>query len=285
MFQPPPIRNILVPTDFSDDAELAFAHALRLALALEAQLDILHVEPGNVESDWHWAPRVLDTLKRWGHREAEVSATGVAAYGIRVRRTMASGVAADAAILEEIAASHADLVVLATHGRAGLERWLQPSVSEAVLRRRPVPVLLIPAGSKGFVDLASGEASLHRVLVPIDETPNPAPAFDGAIAFLRGLAGGEAQLATLHVGTGNPHVDLLEAPPGWDVFHWNASGPVVDGILGVASTWHPDLIVAVTEGRRGFLDALRGSTVERLVAAAATPVLVVPADWGARDSS
>jgi nucleotide-binding universal stress UspA family protein len=69
------------------------------------------------------------------------------------------------------------------------------------------------------------------------------------------------------------------------VFHWNASGSVEAGILDVAQTWSASLIVAVSEGRRDYFDQLRGSTMERLVASAKTPVLVVPADWGAHDAS
>lgn len=283
MFKPPAIRNILIPTDFSREAEIAFAHALRLTLALKADLDVLHVEGEHTPPDWSLAPLVVGMLSRWEFLDPAAGRDDVAALGIRAHRSIARGVRPEVAILEEISRSHADLVVLATHGRVGLDRWRHPSVSEAVLRLRPVPVLLIPAGCLGFVDVATGDVNLKRVLVPIDHTPNPGPGFDAAVAILKALGSEDAQIATFHVGAGHPEVELLRPAPGWKIHHWNAEGGVVDSILDVATTWTANLIVAVSEGRRNFFDELLGSTVDRLVAASRTPVLVVPADWGSRD--
>lgn len=285
MFHPPAIRNILVPTDFSSDSDVALAHALRLTLAFKGELDLLHVEPDNDTTDWTWAPHIVETLCRWGYLDRAAAPHDLASLGIRARQTLTTGVAPAQAILEEIAASHADLVVLATHGRAGLERLLQPSVTNAVLRRRPVPILLLPAGCRGFVDVQTGELTMSRVLVPIAATPNPAPAFDAAVQILRALQDGEAQIATLHVGAGHPEAELMRPDPGWRVFHWNATGGVVDNIVDVATTWTASMVVAVSEGRRNYLDELRGSTVERLVERSKTPVLIVPADWGSTDVS
>jgi hypothetical protein len=61
---------------------------------------------------------------------------------------------------------------------------------------------------------------------------------------------------------------------------WRAEGGVVDNIIHTASTWSADLVVCVTEGRRGLLDAIRGSTVERLLRDAPAPLLIVPHEWG-----
>ena len=48
------------------------------------------------------------------------------------------------AIVREAGQSNADLIVMTTHGRSGLRRWLLGSVAEKVLRASPVPVLLCP---------------------------------------------------------------------------------------------------------------------------------------------
>jgi nucleotide-binding universal stress UspA family protein len=45
--------------------------------------------------------------------------------------------------LDHAAASHADLIVMSTHGRSGMERWLLGSVAERVMRGAKAPVLLI----------------------------------------------------------------------------------------------------------------------------------------------
>jgi nucleotide-binding universal stress UspA family protein len=55
------------------------------------------------------------------------------------------------------------------------------------------------------------------------------------------------------------------------------NGDVVETIAREADLWNADLIVFTTEGHRDFLDALRGSTTERVLRAAHCPVLAVPA--------
>jgi nucleotide-binding universal stress UspA family protein len=54
-------------------------------------------------------------------------------------------------------------------------------------------------------------------------------------------------------------------------------GAPVETILREATLWQPDLIVLTTQGHRDFLDALRGSTTERVLRGAHCPVLAVPA--------
>ena len=58
---------------------------------------------------------------------------------------------------------------------------------------------------------------------------------------------------------------------------------IVEGILRAAEVGPADLLVLTTQGRRGFLDALRGSTTERVVRGARCPVLAVPAVEPAND--
>ena len=58
----------------------------------------------------------------------------------------------------------AGLVVMTTHGRSGLGRWLYGSVADQVLRRTDVPVLLVPAAG----DRAWAAGTLRQILVPLD---------------------------------------------------------------------------------------------------------------------
>jgi nucleotide-binding universal stress UspA family protein len=277
---PSPIRSILLPTDFSDEALVAFAHALRLALRFKANLDILHVEPHNDQADWHWAPSVLETLRRWNAIPSDATPAALARIGISARRSVAAGIGAEEAILREMAAARADLIVMARHGRSGLDRWLQPSVATPVAVAGAVPVLLIPPRSLGFVDVGQGTGSLQRILVPVDHRPHPGPGYDAACLFARAMGGDQVHLATLHVGPNHPEREMLRGDPGWRVDHWNSDdGPVVDRILEAATTWNPDLVVMVTEGRTSFLDSLTGSTVDRLIPRLNTPLLLVPSGW------
>jgi hypothetical protein len=62
-----PIRSVLHPTDFTDSSELAFAHALKIALSGKTRLYILHADPDvREEIDWSEFPGARRTLARWG---------------------------------------------------------------------------------------------------------------------------------------------------------------------------------------------------------------------------
>ena len=76
-----------------------------------------------------------------------------------------------------------DLVVLATHGRDGLDHWLKGSVAETVFRRSAIPTLFIPPSARGFVDQVTGDLRLRRVLVPVDHSPVPYRAIEAARRF------------------------------------------------------------------------------------------------------
>jgi nucleotide-binding universal stress UspA family protein len=283
MSSTPAFRTILIPTDFSDHSMVAFAHALRLAVALGAELDILHVEANNDQQDWHWGPHVRDTLTRWGYLQPGATDADLARLGVRVRKTVAGGVEAGQAIVDEVSRSHADLVVMATHGRSGIEAWLQPSVTAPVAAKGQVPVLVIPHSHRGFVELETGRPSLNRILVPVDLRPHPAPAFDAAALLALALPSPDLTFATLHVGPGTVETDWIEMQPNWNLLHWSADDGVVVSIKETARTWEADLTVCVTEGRRGVLDMLRGSTVERLLRDPPGPILVVPNEWGTNE--
>ena len=78
-------------------------------------------------------------------RKAElgVIADRLRADGLTVQ-TQAYYDAADTAILAAARQKQADLIVMSTHGRSGLNRWVYGSVADAVLRVAPIPVLLVP---------------------------------------------------------------------------------------------------------------------------------------------
>lgn len=274
------IRNILLPTDFSEDAEVAFHHALKLALALRADLHIFHVEPKNDQTDWRWAPEVVGTLIRWGYLPPGATEADIPSAGIRIHRSMRGGLRPDVAIEEELASVHADLVVMSPHGRRGIERWIQPSVATPVALKGAVPVLLLPPDCKGFVNGQTGQSHLRRVLAPVDTRPHPAPALDAISAVGQALGAVDLEVMAVHFGAGDAEVDLLDPGAGWRVEYSRQSGPVVEGILDLARGWAVDLVVATTEGRQGLVDALRGSTVERLADRVTAPLLVVPGGWG-----
>jgi nucleotide-binding universal stress UspA family protein len=142
-----PFQRILVPTDFSAASEEAWRSAQQLARPLNAELVLLHVfveAPLYSESPFS-AQRVREvyasgrdwvqaTLARWAG-EARAS-------GLTVRTEFRTGVP-----YKEIVAAagegQADLIVVGTHGRGGVERALLGSVADRVIRLAPCPVLSV----------------------------------------------------------------------------------------------------------------------------------------------
>jgi nucleotide-binding universal stress UspA family protein len=85
------------------------------------------------------------------------------------------------------------------------------------------------------------------------------------------------QFRLLHVGGGARRPEVQpNRRDGWQWSYEQRQGDVVGEILAAARERRADLIVLTTRGRHGFLDALRGSTTERLLARADCPLLAVP---------
>src|SRR5207253_6772950 len=108
---------------------------------------------------------------------------GLRKDGLDVEGHFAEGPAADV-IYAQAAASRASLIVMSTHGHGGLGRWLYGSVADEVLRRVPVPVLLVSAVCTPTTWCMDKPA---RVVVPLDGSSLAAealqPARDLAVAL------------------------------------------------------------------------------------------------------
>ena len=145
-------KRILVTLDGSDLSERALQPAFELAEKFEAQVTLLRViavesmELATAGSGSHYL-RLRDMHEERERAEsqaylhaiqAEWRATGVAVV------TRVSFGAAPEMIVQAAEQCKADLIVMSTHGRSGLNRLLYGSVAEAVLRGTQLPLLLIP---------------------------------------------------------------------------------------------------------------------------------------------
>ena len=277
----PPIRSILHATDLTVSSEPAFAHALKIALAGKTKLYLLNADPGSGEEvDWSAFPGVRRTLARWGVLPEGSSTADVGdKLGIHLAKVSAPERDPVRAIVRFVDDHKNDLIVLATHGRDGLPRWLHGSVAEPVAREADTPTLFMPHAARGFVDADSGALHLRNVLIPIDHRPAPQAAVREAQRLCRTRAAREVALHLLHVGEQGdmPGVEV-EATAPFTLTRATRAGEVVDEILAAAAECRADLIAMATAGHQGFLDALRGSTTERVLRHAPCPVLAVPAD-------
>jgi nucleotide-binding universal stress UspA family protein len=161
-----PIKNILVPTDFSEPAGAALEYAKTLAAEFGSRLHLLHVVPEPFSYPWgtelstfslanlltESETGALERLKTLA-KDLSLSAASIdvnASIGRPVEK-----------ILEYIGQHHVDLVVLGTHGRGMVGHLLIGSVAERVVRRSPVPVLTVhstPATRQAGAEHAAGSA-------------------------------------------------------------------------------------------------------------------------------
>jgi universal stress protein A len=139
--------RIMVPTDFSPTSDAALEYARAFAGRLGATIDLVHVfdDPftsgafvgdGTVmmpvqlrESLEHWAREQLER-RHGGHAPVLPGSSVALLMGTPAKR-----------IVEHAAETHADLIVMGTHGRTGLGHLLLGSVAERVVRTAPCPVL------------------------------------------------------------------------------------------------------------------------------------------------
>jgi nucleotide-binding universal stress UspA family protein len=275
---PDPIFRIVHPTDFSPPSQIAFGHALKLALAAGAELDLLHVRPKGGKPDWAEFPGTRQTLHRWGVLPKDSAPAALHESGLRIGKIVAIDRDPARAALEYVGGHATDLVVLATHQRRGIDRWLHKATAESIARESGTMTLFLPRQGRGFVSPDTGGVSLQRILVPVDHTPSPQAAAETVEALVTGLGcpGGTARI--LHVGEERAMPEVWVPDPG--ACRWELSarpGDPVDEIVATATAWAADLIVMTTQGHAGVLDALRGSTTERILRRASCPVLAVPA--------
>ncbi|WP_336022100.1 universal stress protein [Halobellus salinisoli] len=145
--------RVLVPTDGSECADHAIDHALDIAAQYDAELRVLSVIDSRDVS--HSAPaispnQIEKTLRERAESVVEAVAERAEEAGVRVVTAVEAGIPDDV-VVEYAEDSDCDLIVMGTHGRTGLERYLLGSVTERTVRRSSVPVLTVRGvnGEKG----------------------------------------------------------------------------------------------------------------------------------------
>ncbi len=140
-------HRILIPIDGSSCSDAAFAHALKLAKEQGAEVRLVHVidtQALYLSEEGVYVERIAETWRQAGRsllgraaeeaRQAEVKAAGT---------MLEEGIRIPDAIVAESRRWSADLIVMGTHGRHGIDHLLLGSVAEGVVRTASVPVLLI----------------------------------------------------------------------------------------------------------------------------------------------
>lgn len=292
------LERILVPLDFSDASAAALRRALDLAERAGAEIHVLHVAPGpeadfDVPFDELPEPDRAFYRETWRRAERELGAflQRVLTGPVVPKRVLTAGLASHT-ILDYATHEDMDLVVMGTHGRRGIKRVMLGSVTEEVLQRSDLPVLVVPPGT--------GEDTVTHVLAPTDFSVAAEMALPVAVEVAE-LYG--ARLDLLHVLEAVPLLAALTgARTAEQLFpellphaaeRLDAIVQRADGVLGEASVHvaegraaetivdHArdhgvDLIVMAKHGLHGVERVLIGSVTERVCRTASCAVLALP---------
>jgi nucleotide-binding universal stress UspA family protein len=146
------VRRLLVPIDFSDASGVAIDHAKEIALTYGAEIDLLHVVdeptfPAAYGDDLARFP-TEEVLDRVETQLATMARNDIGYEHVQVAARTGSPAGV---ILDYIDEKDIDFVVIASHGRTGLDRMLLGSITERVLRRSPTPVFVVKPTQKSLV--------------------------------------------------------------------------------------------------------------------------------------
>jgi nucleotide-binding universal stress UspA family protein len=142
------LKTILHPTDFSEPSQIALDLACGLASDYGAQLVIIHVMTG---------PPLLRSSSIAGIQN-KLDGLEIPTNGIDVVRRIEEG-NPTAEILRMAQICRADLIVMGSHGRGAVQRWLTGSVAESVMRMAECPVLTLTAHNVCSAKLPAADAA------------------------------------------------------------------------------------------------------------------------------
>jgi nucleotide-binding universal stress UspA family protein len=281
------IKSVLVPLDGSDLAEQALGYALPIAKRHNATLHLVFVIRKDADaSEDDDARQYLSTIAQQ--------------IGYEAKPHVRFGTPADE-IIETGDALEDPLIVMTTHGRTGIGRWIYGSVADKVVHASSAPVLLLRSGAGKL----TGE-SIQRIMAPVDGSAYS----EAALNFAKSMSTiFEAELHIVRVaetaslysslgyetyapGAGQPMSDVVEYMVNETHKYistvtrelkeqgYNVQGAVLEGfageeLIGYERKIEPQLVVMATRGRSGFDRFIFGSVAERILKSGQTPVLMV----------
>jgi nucleotide-binding universal stress UspA family protein len=295
-------RSLLVPLDRSSFAERALPLALSIARRANARLDLVEVhalyaledrtagwvsfEPERDAERKRQEQLYLDATAKWLTSMSLVSTTA----GVLSGSAVLAATVADC-ILERARAGQADLIVMATHGRGPLSRFGNGSVTDELIRRARVPVLLVRASEPAPEIIP--EPALANILILLDGSALAEQVLEPALDLARLM---EARCSLLRVVEsrcaradrvpgGSSEKVQAEAYLGHIAARVREQGVrvrarvvvarhAIEAMLEEAAAQASNLIALATHGRGGLQRLLWGSVADKLIRAAASPVLV-----------
>jgi nucleotide-binding universal stress UspA family protein len=276
------MKTILVPYDFSKEADYALDFAVELAKRTQNKLKLLHV----IELP---SPQSFSTMGEIGSFSSESNQIFMIEL-IEKRKKQLAGLDDEfknqgfvfetkmvfgnpyAGISKEILEINADIVIMGSKGSSGIEEVLIGSNTEKVVRHASCPVITI----KGAIS----PNNIHKVLFASDFNEVPGEVIDRLKAAIATI---DAELHLVKVNTPSmfesSRTSMEKMKAFVEDFEVNAASMQVynstseeEGILEFADDMNADMIAMSTHGRTGFLHLLSGSIAEDVVNAAKRPV-------------
>ena len=278
--------DILVPTDGSKCAQAAVGYAEDLATRYEARVHALCVADSRTLEN---APRADQTKQERAER-AERTCNELSESGVAVEQAVRTDIP-HKAILSYATEQDIDLVVMGTHGRTGVERYLLGSVTEKVVRLSDVPVLTVRAEDESDVTYPYTD-----ILVPTDGSEGAEAAISPAVDIARTYDARVHALSvidTMAMGVdvrSSAILDALEesARSAVETIEEQAARASVSAVETAIQHGYPyrairsyveehdiDLVVMGTHGRSGIERYLLGSVAEKTVRTSPVPVMTV----------
>ncbi|QLH82098.1 universal stress protein [Halosimplex pelagicum] len=283
--------NILIPTDGSDGATVAFNHALDIATTHDATIHILNVADTTRDSITQIRGDVVDTLETEGDEIVLDAADRAQQRGLTTKTDVLQG-EPYSTIVDYAEARDVGLIVMPTHGRRGLERFLLGSTTERVVRRADTPVLtirpdeditvtypyqdiLLPTDGSDCatdalttgIDVATAEKATLQLLSVVNMTSLGAD----VLIQMQMEALEESANTIIEEATDHAETEGVDSVSGSVEF----GSSIHRAILSHIEEHDVDLVVVGTHGRTGFDRYVLGSVTEKLVRTSPVPVLTV----------
>ena len=294
------IKQILVPTDFSENAQHAVEYAIDLAKHCSAKLHLLHtpVIPTYLLMDLSYSPgpEAVTRILNDAQDALDAQAKAIAGAGVEHFTAIREGTVHE--VIRDYAKEHdVDLVIVGTHGRTGVSKLMYGSVTERVIKTVHTPIIVVPPrGGKAPTTVVvsydfSAPAKRAAEVAQAIHCAEPGP-LHLVHSYLdvwgeytdRGAVVGEAaekRREALRLGL----QDMLEADAkelfpddAKDVQTHLVTGDPAEGILQVADDVGATLICAGTTGKSGIERLLIGSVARRLLHDSPVPLLLTHDD-------
>ncbi|CAN5185936.1 universal stress protein [soil metagenome] len=273
------MKNILVPTDFSETANRAADIAISIAEQSGAEIHFLHLQITPVlwvKLDKEKEERFPETLKQIGHAKSELNKLVKKAEdkGLKTEQFLVFDVGREE-LLKHIPFHHHDFVVMGSHGASGAKELFVGSNAQKILRDASVPVLIVKERStwpvKNVVFASNFEEDVNEP-------------FRTVVKFA------DLNESNIHLLYVNVPVSFEETDKSLEKMHsfhescprggtcttniYNALNEE-RGILKFAESVEADLIALTTHGKKGFISLMSKSIAESLANHSEIPILSI----------